>query len=146
MVRAKATDPRNGRPSWTRLAELAGVGTSTISNMVRGTKRTSPDTIQKVADVLRVSAQDVSAWLGLSRPVGTRYEPPPEADLLTPRQREAVNELIRAIVADEPKAGVGDDDATPTKLASVTQLTQPPPKRAAARKTKRGIPEPPTAD
>lgn len=147
MIRAKATDPRNGRPSWNRLAELAGVGPSTITHMVRGTKRTSPETIQRVADVLRVPAGEVSAWLGLTRRVGERYAPPPEADLLTPRQREAVNELIRAIVADEQRAGAGDGNATPTNLASVTTLRTPsPPKRVAARTTRRTPPENPDAD
>lgn len=101
MTRAKATDPRNGRPSWNRLAELAGLSTSTVTAMVSGSRRTSATTVIKIADALNVPAEHVSAWLSQARPVRTRYVPPPEADQLTDRQRRALTDLIRSFVADD---------------------------------------------
>ncbi|WP_436702159.1 helix-turn-helix domain-containing protein [Nocardioides sp. BYT-33-1] len=117
MSKAKAVDPRNGRPSWNQLAEIAEVSTSTITAMVSGGRATSATTIRKVAGALGVSPEEVSRWLGRSRPVSDPYEPPAEADLLTPRQRKALTELIRAFVSDEQDEGGGEGDAggTPAK-------------------------------
>lgn len=108
MIRAKATDPRNGRPSWNMLAELSGVSTSTITKMIGGERRTSPTTVRKVAQALRVAPEKVSGWLQLATPVREAFEPPPEADLLTPRQRKAVTELIRSMVADDQEEVTGN--------------------------------------
>jgi hypothetical protein len=105
MIRAKATDPRNGLPSWNQLGILAGLSTSTVTAMVSGSRKTSSRSIQAVAKVLREDPKTVSEWLELQRPVHRSYQPPPEADLLTERQQKALTSLIRAIVSDDPKAG-----------------------------------------
>lgn len=114
MKRARATDPRNGLPSWTRLGELAGLSTSTITSMISGRRKTSTATIEKVAGVLRVEPSEVRGWLALARREQSPYRPPPEADLLTDRQRKALTDLIRSIVADDGKAG-SEDGTTPAE-------------------------------
>jgi transcriptional regulator with XRE-family HTH domain len=136
MVRAKATDPRNGRPSWNRLAELAGVSTSTITLMVEGRRQTSLATVRKVAEALRVSPAEVAKWLGREQDVRP-YDVPAEVDLLTERQQKALTELIRAIAADTTGGEHGGD----TAATSVTQLTpreqlQQVQKKAARRPSK----------
>lgn len=136
MMRVKATDPRNGRPSWNRLAELAGVSTSTITLMAGGKRRTSLDTVRKVAEALRVAPEDVLEWIGRGQQVRP-YEVPAEVDLLTERQQKALTELIRAIAADTAGGEHGGD----TAATSVTELTprermQQPTRRAARRDPK----------
>ncbi|WP_159622711.1 helix-turn-helix domain-containing protein [Ruania rhizosphaerae] len=111
MIRAKATDPRNGRPSWNRLAELADVSTTTITQMVEGKRRTSPQTIGKIADALHVDPERVSEWIGRDQPVRRAWEPPGEVNLLTARQQKALAELIRAMAAPEREEVVGHADA-----------------------------------
>lgn len=109
MIRAKAVDPRTGRPSWNQLAIIAGVGTTTLTDAIRGAKKTSAGTVTKLATALRVSPAQVSEWLNLARQVGDPYQWPAEADLLTPRQRKALTNLIRSIVADEQEGGEGHE-------------------------------------
>lgn len=118
MVKAKATDPRNGRPSWNRLAELAGVSTSTITLMVEGRRNTSLKTVAKVADALRVPTAEVAKWLGREQEVRP-YEVPSEVELLTERQQKALTELIRAIAADTAGGEHGGD----TAATNVRELT-----------------------
>lgn len=103
-------DPRNGRPSFNQLAIRAGMAPSTVTAIVNGRSKPSPATIQKIADALRLDVRIVGEWVGQARTERAPYTPPAEADLLTHRQRRAVDEMIRAIVADregtdEPEAG-----------------------------------------
>lgn len=114
MVRAKATDPRNGRPSWNRLAELAGVSTSTITLMVEGRRKTSLETVRKVADALRVSPSEVGKWLGREQDVRP-WDVPAEVELLTERQQKALTELIRAIAAADTTGGEHGGDTAATR-------------------------------
>lgn len=117
MIRAKATNPRNGLPSWTRLGELAGLSTTTVTAMISGSRKTSTKTIRKIADFLGEDTQTVSEWLELTRLVREKYDAPPEADLLTERQRKALTNLIRAIVADDKEEGQADGNS-PDKKSS----------------------------
>lgn len=131
MIRAKAVDPRTGIPSWNRLATLAGVGTSTITNMVAGRTRTSPGTIAKVAAALNVTPEQVSKWVGTHRPVRHTYTPTPEAARLTEAERKALDQLITVMVR-----GRDEQDGTPTN-AEVIDL----PTGVAARKRRHPSPE-----
>lgn len=143
MKRAKATDPRNGLPSWNQLGILAGLSTSTVTAMISGRRKTSTDTIEKVAAVLNVLPSEVREWLELDRKVQSRYSPPPEADLLTDRQRKALTNLIRSIVADEQEGGTGngkmpaeksDEDIPVVDMVSVEEFeVDPPPRRRQDR-------------
>lgn len=110
MVRVKATDPRNGRPSWNRLAEMAGISTTTLTQMVEGRRKTSVPTIEKIAKALRLKPDQVIEWIGSERRV-TRYEVPDEVHLLTERQQKALTEMIRAIAADTAGGEHGGDTA-----------------------------------
>ena len=94
---------RAGLSSLRRLGDAVGAHASTISAMIYGDRETSPDTVAKVAEVLGVDVRTVSAWVGQARTVAEPYAPPAEASLLSRRQREAVDELIRAMVVPDGK-------------------------------------------
>ncbi|UEJ83949.1 helix-turn-helix transcriptional regulator [Brachybacterium halotolerans subsp. kimchii] len=100
LTAANLVDPRNGRPSFNQLAKRAGMPQSTISAIVQGTSNPKPTTISKIAKALGVDVLLVSSWVGEPRTERAPYTPPAEADLLNDRQRRAVDEIIRAIVAE----------------------------------------------
>lgn len=108
---AGLVDPRNGRPSFNQLAIRAGMAPSTVTAIVGGRSKPSPATIQKIAEALRLDVRIVGEWVGQSRTERAPYAPPAEADLLTHRQRRAVDEMIRAIVADRESTDEPHDSA-----------------------------------
>lgn len=123
---AGLVDPRNGRPSFNQLAIRAGIAPSTITAIAAGRSKPSPATIQKIADALRLDVRIVGEWVGQARTERAPYTPPAEADLLTQRQRRAVDEIIRAIVADregtdEPDEGTAVQDSTVADGATTTR-------------------------
>ena len=95
----------------TRLAELAGLSVETVRQTLYGGRDPSPATVRALADALRLDVRRVSEWAGQARSVVESYKPPQEADLLTKRERKAINDLIRAITAtrgerrEEPQQG-----------------------------------------
>lgn len=108
LTQARLVDPRNGLPSMSRLAEESGVHASTISAMMYGDRRTRPASVDKVSDTiaarLRITNPDVlrseiARWVGQALGDERRFEPHPDADLLSPQERKAVNELIRLLAA-----------------------------------------------
>lgn len=118
MRRAEIGDPRNGRPSWTQLAEKAGVSVSTVTNAVFHRTKASPATIQALALALRVRPGLVSEWIGQgSSPVGEPYVPVDEAALLSQHERDALDDLIRAIARGRREDGEHGGNAAPTKEA-----------------------------
>ena len=112
LVRAGFVDPRNeAKPSYNQLAQAVGVPQSTISAIVSGrSRRPKPANVQKIADALGVDVRVVSEWVGQERTERAPYAPPAEADLLTDRQRRAVDEIIRAIVAERASGHHGEHD------------------------------------
>lgn len=145
MEKAGVGDPRNGRPSWTQLAARARVSVSAVTNMVNGKTAAKPATVQKVANALGVRPEDVSQWLGAPRPVRGPYVPAAESALLSDSEREALDNLIRAIARGRTEESDGRGDATPNTPGpdgpapdNVRTLRpdtpQEPPARAAARK------------
>lgn len=115
---AGLVDPRNGRPSFNQLAIRASMAPSTVTKIVAGRSKPSPATIRKIADALRLDVRIVGEWVGQARTEREPYSPPAEADLLTQRQRRAVDEMIRAIVAD--REGTDDpDESTPLQDSTV---------------------------
>ena len=114
MRTAEIGDPRNGRPSWTQLARRAHVSTSTVTNAVNGKTKTGPETIQALAKALRIKPEVVSGWLGVPTVSGP-YEPPAEGALLLSHEREAIDQLIRAIARG--REDVKDDGRPPMKPA-----------------------------
>ena len=109
LIRAGFVDPRNAeKPSYNQLAHAVGVPQSTVSAIVSGrSRKPKPENVQKIADALGLDVRIVAGWVGQERTERTRYTPPAEADLLTDRQRRAVDEIIRAIAAE--RAGSRDE-------------------------------------
>lgn len=106
MLRVKATNPRDGRPSWNQLAALSGLHTTTITNLVYGKSKPKVETIRALAEALRVPAKRVAGWLDAPE-VGEPYAVPSEVELLSPRQQRALTELIRAMAdrSIDPESG-----------------------------------------
>lgn len=107
MLRAGLED--RGHPSIRALARAAqGVtGTSrpsveAVRRLIHGMVVSEPDTIAAVASALHTDVRKVTQWAGGERTVAQAYQPPPEADLLTARQRKALDQIIRVMV--EPHA------------------------------------------
>lgn len=112
LVAAGVVDRRSGRRgSWTRLAEMIGVHTSTLTAMRDGTKETEQAILNRVAEALRLDPRTVSDWAGRVRSERSAYRPPKDADLLSNEERKAVNNLI-ALLAKPKKRGQTDDAAT----------------------------------
>ena len=64
MRRVKATNPRNGQPSWNQLAVLSGLTTTTITNLVYGRSKPKVETVEVLAKAGR--------WRALYRDAGGR--------------------------------------------------------------------------
>ncbi|WP_343993080.1 hypothetical protein [Terrabacter terrae] len=111
--------------------------------MLYGMVSSEPETVAAVAEALRLDVRTVSDWAGAARSVIEPYRPPAEADLLTLKQRRAVDQIIRAMTDREEST---DDTAPNTKAGragSVTKLPTPPTMedieagRAAAHRTRK---------
>lgn len=112
------------RPSRSGIGEKAGLPTSTISRLMTG--RTTPATVQAVADALRVTPREVlAAATGKSRGPWT---PPLEAHLLHNDEREALGLLIQRITAGREG---GTDAGTAEAGEKIVEL------RPAARRSSR---------
>lgn len=133
---------RVGLSSMRRLAQATGVHTSTISAMIHGDRETSPETVYGVAEALGVDVVTVSKWVGQARTVAEPYRPPAEADLLTSRQRKAVDEIIRVMTErDEsshgaPKKRAGDAGAKVHQLPKAPTMEEIHSGQAAAHRTR----------
>lgn len=127
MIAAGAVDTRRRAdvPSWTRLGEMAGVHTTTLTKMVAGKSKPTVETVEKIATALKVEPEVVSGWLGFEMPVRTPYEPPSEGALLTDRQRDALSEVIRSI-AVEQRAGEGHEQRSAPMKPQDVQWPDPP--------------------
>lgn len=117
MIRARLVDPRNGRPSMSRLAEAAQTHASTISAMMYGTRQTSPEVVERVVDALFAHEADshrrrreVNGWIGraLSEDAAP-FVPHPDAALLSPVEQKAVNEMIRLLAASKKQQAPADE-------------------------------------
>lgn len=122
LVERGFTDGRSRQriPSMGALSTKTGLHTSTISALISGKRKPTVETVQLL---VRELGGDVAAWLGV--PVRDEYTPPPEAALLTPRQRKAVDELIRSIVADEQKELMGNAEHPAPTSTTGSGSTQP---------------------
>ncbi|MDE8648164.1 helix-turn-helix transcriptional regulator [Rhodococcus qingshengii] len=83
-----------------QLAEMSGIHATTIQRIVDkrvGPQGASPETIQRLANALQVRESEVAKWAGQNWNGNGPYVPPKEADLLGPRQRKALNEIIKAM-------------------------------------------------
>lgn len=73
---------------------------TTLSQIHNGTYkwRPKPQTLDAIAYLAGVPVAEAHRAAGLDTP-GVPYEPPPGADQLTPKERDVVNGVIRAILA-----------------------------------------------
>lgn len=102
LVNAGFVAPNNRAlvPSARQLANRVGVNTTTLMEMMYGTRDTDPRIVEKVAGALGVDVRKVSEVVGQARTEKAPYEPPAEARLLSRRQQRAISELIRAIAEE----------------------------------------------
>lgn len=122
---------RSKRASLGALADKIGVNTTTISEAISGKRR---PTVETVKALVRELGPDVAEWLGV--PIREPYEPPPEADLLTLRQRKAITELIRSFVTLEQEGGGGHAERpAPTSRADFELLLSDQAKAAGQMKS-----------
>lgn len=112
MRTARIVDQRgkSARPSMRYLAECAGTTTTTITKMIFGERRTDPETVATVAEILGVNPVEVSEWAHQARTVRASYRVPSEVHLLSGREQAAISELIRAIA--EEREGRGRQSAS----------------------------------
>lgn len=107
LIKAGFTDRRNGAPSLRRLGDAAGVNVSTVSRLVIKGMGLTDANMQKIADALRVSVDEVYGLTSgvtakpMTLPLGT--------EKLTEREKNAVAEIIRSLV-NSKELGSGEDD------------------------------------
>jgi hypothetical protein len=99
---------QHGGASGRRLAELAqraghDVSHATLNRLRQGTYATRPSdaSIRAIAYLADVSESTAFAAAGVTAPAAAAYQPPTEAQRMSTRQRRAVDELIRAFIADD---------------------------------------------
>lgn len=123
--------------SLNELSARTGVATSTISALVYGRKVSSEKTIAAVSDALGVAPRTTREWATLARGEDQPWVPPAEANRLSLRQRNALNELIRSIAAAADTAAKDSASAPAGKSSNVRDLARPPApdlSRVAARR------------
>lgn len=100
---------QRGYSSVRRLAEAAGISHTAVSRVLHGEGNPSDESVIAIAGALDVVPSKAFQMLGVAvREDAQPYEPPPEAARLTRRQRKAVDEVIRLLVAAEDSAGAGN--------------------------------------
>lgn len=104
MIEVGAVSPQTGRPSLNQLAKMADTYASTLSRMIRqdySHMGAEDDTIRKVAKALRREPIEVASWLDIEwEGVQGEYIPPLIASKLSPRQRSAVDEMIKLLAGE----------------------------------------------
>lgn len=142
MRKAGVVDKRWGNPSWSELGRRVEAHASTLTAMADGTRRTSPETIAKVAEVLNLTPEVIVGWLGRRAAVGDLYDPPEESRLLSPEERDALTGLIRAMALTKEGAGhVAIPAQKMTEPTPIDSRRRPGQQTRAARKTTKPPPE-----
>jgi hypothetical protein len=110
---------RHGGASGRRLAELAqraghDISHATLNRLRQGTYATRPTdaSLRAIAYLADVSENTAFATAGVRAPAMVAYEPPSEAQRMNTRQRKAVDELLRAFIAEDAGAVTTRSDLT----------------------------------
>lgn len=103
-----------------KIAEEAGVAPATVDRMMNGDVDSKVDNLDKVAAALGVPEREARYLAGLPPVSGGPYSAPSESRLLDDRQRSALDELIRSIVATK---GTGRAVPSPQTASSGTPQT-----------------------
>lgn len=109
-----------------QLADKSGVSHPAIARLIHREGVTKDENIIAVAHALGVTPAKIYELAGIDAPTEAGpYEPPEEAARLTTRQREALTELIRAMVEPNSAAqqtsgltGIADDTPDDYRLAA----------------------------
>lgn len=95
---AAAAERAGIRQSFRGIGEAAGISHVTVRRLI-AEGRTSSATVRKLADALAVEPAEVYRWAGVELSEWGPWDPPLEAHRLSPRARDAIEELIRVLVA-----------------------------------------------
>lgn len=82
-----------------KVAELAGVSPATVDRLMNGDVSTKVENLDSIAEVLKVPTREARELANLPATPTSPYVGPEESRLLTQRQRSAIDELIRSVVA-----------------------------------------------
>ncbi|MBZ6375724.1 MAG: helix-turn-helix transcriptional regulator [Kocuria palustris] len=100
------------------MAERAGLSHTAVNDVVHGdAKNPAHETLAGIARALELPLADVYALSGQQRPNAEQWAPPAEANLLTARQRRAIEDLIRSIVLTSAEERGGHGEAAPMNTA-----------------------------
>lgn len=101
MVDCGFVDPRTGEASLSALNTAGGPAVETLRRLVHGWGKPQEETIRVVAALLRVAPKQIRLWANVPTGENEPYTPPAESARLTQRQRRAIDELIRSMLADD---------------------------------------------
>lgn len=124
MRDARAVDPRTGAPSITSLAGLSRVAVETVRKLVYGIGAPRTETVERVAEALRLDIRVVSEWAGQHRAVAAPFTLPSEAALLDERERDVITELVRVMTAGRRGSHQNDATLTPGVVATLPNATE----------------------
>lgn len=102
--------------SLNELSDTAGVHTTTVSRLIIQGTRSRAATVAKIADALGVTSEKLLRIV--DRPAGEIYAGPESSRLLSPRQRLAMDELIRSFT-EEQRNDQSGEPTPPTPLYPV---------------------------
>lgn len=107
-----------GLTSIRRLAERAGLSHTAVNDVVHGdAKNPAHETLAGIATALELPLADVYDLAGRPQAAAAHWAPPAEANLLTDRQRRAIEDLIRSIVLTSAEERDGSGSAAPMNQA-----------------------------
>lgn len=117
---------RAGLSSIRRLAERAGMSQSTASRTVHGDHIPGDETVNALANALRVPAKDIYKLTHGHDIQARPWTPPAEVQRLSKREQDALTEMIRAMAAgrDQDEEVVEDEhDSAPMNQADQPSAT-----------------------
>lgn len=137
MLNRGFTHHTTGEPAVVHLAAAAEVSPTTVHRLIDGGGRATvrPDTISRLAEALNVSPTEVGQWVGVAWSEASSWEPPPEVNLLTRRERQAVEEVILCFASAKLNRGL--DPETPEIPKRVVKGRAPQKKGVQAKKVAR---------
>jgi len=133
LVRAGYTDSRNGNPSIRALSIDLGLNNSRVSRYFFHGSKMQLDARKQIAESLGMELSELDSEVSETRV--DSYSPPKEANLLTPRERRLVNDLIHVLATrrTEDEEVTGNDNPAPIAKPD-DKVAQLRPERPVTRK------------
>lgn len=132
LVTAGYTDSRNGNPSVRALANDLDLNNSRVARFFFHGSKMQLDARQRIADALGIELSELDSEVSATRV--DSYSPPEEANLLTPRERRLVNELIHVLTSQRQ-----DAEELMGNARSTAPITEPDDKVAQLRPQDRSV-------